>query len=107
MKMARGGEKDVKIRQLQTYDCGAACLASVAGWYGVYLPLMKIRYLCGCTEEGISVKGILDGANKMGFYAKAYKSPGKDISFYKEMNVPAIAHSRPNRRCSISWSFTG
>lgn len=92
MKMARGGEKDVKIRQLQTYDCGAACLASVAGWYGVYLPLMKIRYLCGCTEEGISVKGILDGANKMGFYAKAYKSPGKDISFYKEMNVPAIAH---------------
>ena len=58
LKMARGEGKAVKVRQLQSYDCGAACLGSVAGWYGVYWPLIKIRYLCGCTEEGISVKGI-------------------------------------------------
>ena len=91
-EMAGGESKRIKVRQLQRYDCGAACLASVAGWYGVYLPLMKIRYLCGCTEEGISVKGILDGAQKMGFYARAYKSPQKSMEFYKGVNVPAIAH---------------
>ena len=94
LKMARGEGKAVKVRQLQSYDCGAACLGSVAGWYGVYWPLIKIRYLCGCTEEGISVKGIMDGAVKMGFYAKAYKSPEKETAVFREARIPIIVHIR-------------
>lgn len=92
--MARGEGKAIKVRQLQSYDCGAACLCSVAGWYGVYSPLIKIRYLCGCTEEGISVKGIMDGAMKMGFYAKAYKSPDKETAVFREAKIPIIVHLR-------------
>lgn len=76
------------------YDCGAACLYSIGTWYGIKMPLAKIKALCGCTREGITIQGILEGAGKMGLTAKAYKSPGKEISRLAEITAPFIAHTR-------------
>lgn len=85
--------KDIpKIRQHYKYDCGAACLSAVASWYGVNVPLAKIREYCGCTEEGITIKGILEGACELGLKGKAYKSAGKEIDELKHLNCPVIAH---------------
>ena len=33
----------IKIKQLDITDCGAACLASVCAYYGLQVPIMKIR----------------------------------------------------------------
>ncbi len=81
-----------KIQQHYKYDCGAACLASVASYYGIKASLAHIRILCGCTPEGISIQGIIDGAEKLGLRAKGYKSPNKEISPLIGISAPMIAH---------------
>lgn len=85
-------EGKIKIRQHYKYDCGAACLASVAAYYGVHLSLAHTRLLCGCTPDGISVQGILDAATSLGFEASAYKSTDKQLHTLGEFTLPAIAH---------------
>ena len=66
--------KPLEIRQHYKYDCGAACLASIAAFYGVKVSLAGIRMACGCTPEGISIQGLIDGAAKTGFKARGYRS---------------------------------
>ena len=85
-------EGKVKVRQHYKYDCGAACLASVAAYYGVQLSLAQTRLLCGCTPDGISLQGILDAASSLGFEANCYKSKEKEIHTLGEFTLPAIAH---------------
>ncbi len=86
-------KRRVKIKQHDTYDCGAACLCSIAAWYGLYIPLNKVRRFCNCTREGITIKGIIDGAAKLGLEAKAFKSIDKSMDiFQKNIQLPAIAH---------------
>ncbi len=80
------------IRQHYRYDCGAACLSSVASYYGIKASLAHIRILCGCTPEGISIQGIIDGARKLGLNAKGYKSAEKDIAPLAGISAPMIAH---------------
>ncbi len=85
-------EGKTKIRQHYKYDCGAACLASVAAYYGVQLSLAQTRLLCGCTPDGISLQGILDAASSLGFEASCYKSKEKEFHTIGEFSLPAIAH---------------
>ena len=80
------------VRQHYKYDCGAACLASVAAYYGKRDSLAHIRILCGCTPNGISLQGIIDGAHKLGLIAKGYRSDTKDLSPLVGTSAPAIAH---------------
>lgn len=84
------------IRQHYKYDCGAACLASVAAFYGTKASLAHIRILCGCTPQGISLQGIIDGAGKLGFIAKGYKSETKELNLLVGLEVPIIAHTKDN-----------
>ncbi len=90
--MRTSGYRSVEIRQHYKYDCGAACLASVAAFYGMRYPLAQIKIACGCTPDGISIQGLLDGAAKMGLQAKGYKSPEKDLSPIEGLDAPVIAH---------------
>ncbi len=86
-------KRRVKIQQHDTYDCGAACLGSIAAWYGLYIPLNKARRLCNCTKEGVTIKGIIDGAGKLGLDAQAFKSKDKSIDIFNGIiRLPAIAH---------------
>lgn len=86
--------KNVKVRQHYRYDCGAACLVSVAAFYGIRASIARTRLLCGCTPEGISIQGIIDGAAQLGLDAKGYRAPEKDISAINGIPIPAIAHTR-------------
>lgn len=82
----------VEVRQHYKYDCGAACLASIATHYGIRISLARIRMACGCTPEGISIQGIIDGASRIGLKAKGYKSAEKNIAPLKGHSAPFIAH---------------
>ncbi len=84
----------IKIRQHYKYDCGAACLASIAAFYGISISMAHIRMICGCTPQGISVQGIIDGAVSLGFQANGYRSNEKDIHQLKQLQLPVIAHTK-------------
>ena len=82
-------KKDIKIKQHDIKDCGAACLASVAAHYGLKMPIAKIRQICHTDTRGTNVLGMVQGLEQMGFNAKGVKG-GADA--LPEIPLPSIAH---------------
>ncbi|MGX5851671.1 peptidase domain-containing ABC transporter [Mesorhizobium sp. PL10] len=78
-----------KFKQRDITDCGAACLAFVAAFYGYKLPLSRIRQYASTDRSGTTVSGLTQAAQKLGFIAKGVK--GGFDSLYK-IPKPAIAH---------------
>lgn len=79
----------IKVKQRDITDCGAACLASVAAYYNLTLPVARIRQLAGTDKKGTNVLGLVEAAGKMGFLAKGVR--GEWDSLFK-IPKPAIAH---------------
>lgn len=40
------------VKQHDTTDCGAACLATISKHYGLQLPIWKIRETAGTDKQG-------------------------------------------------------
>lgn len=78
-----------KIKQHDISDCGAACLASIAAHYRLFIPISKVRQFTGTDQEGTNLLGIIEGATKLGFDAKGIRCDSKDL---KNIPTPAIAH---------------
>lgn len=79
----------ITIKQHDITDCGAACLASIASYYKLQMPLARIRQFAGTDKKGTNVLGLLEAAQKLGFNAKGVR--GDFESLYK-IPKPAIAH---------------
>ena len=71
-------------------DCAAACLASIAWYYGKKIPILEISEALETSKEGTSVWDVCRISEKLGLFASAYK---KNIDFKeKELEVPCVAH---------------
>lgn len=86
-------KRGIDITQIDSYDCGAACLCSIAAWWGKRVSLTRARLLCGCTQNGITVRGIENGARELGMEAKGIKAIDKNVSDLKHIASPFIAHT--------------
>ena len=85
--------KSVKpVKQHDRTDCAVACIASVAGYYGLALPLATIRQACGAGAEGTTIKGILDACQLVNLDAKPYKSTDRDLDQILNAQLPVILH---------------
>lgn len=82
-------KKNILIRQHDIRDCGAACLASVAAYYGLELPIARIRQLCHTDTRGTNALGLIQGLEQMGFHAKGVKASFENLP---EAPLPTIAH---------------
>ena len=80
---------NIKVKQRDITDCGAACLASVAAYYKLKLPVSKIRQWAGTDKKGTNAWGLIKAAEKMGMTAKGVRA-APDALF--EVPLPAIAH---------------
>jgi len=81
--------KRVKIKQRDITDCGAACLASVAAFYNLRLPVSRIRQYAGTDKRGTNVLGLIEAAELLGFQAKGVKGGFDSLS---KIPMPTIAH---------------
>ncbi len=79
----------IRIKQRDITDCGAACLASVAAYYKLNLPVAKIRQWAGTDKKGTNAWGLIKAAEKMGMTAKGVKATPEALV---EIPYPAIAH---------------
>jgi ATP-binding cassette, subfamily C, bacteriocin exporter len=79
----------VKVKQRDITDCGAACLASVAAWYNLDLPVSRLRQMAGTDKKGTNILGLVEAAEKMGFLSRGVR--GEWDSLFK-IPKPAIAH---------------
>ena len=59
--------------QLDTMDCGPACLKIILKHFGKYYSLQILRDLCGITKEGVSLLDLSYGAEKTGLHTLAIK----------------------------------
>ena len=82
-------KKEIKIKQHDITDCGAACLASIAAHYGLKFPISRIRQYAFTDKKGTNVLGMIEAAQKLGLNAKGVKGP---IECLSEIPIPAIAH---------------
>jgi ATP-binding cassette subfamily B protein len=80
---------NIKIKQRDITDCGAACLASVAAHHKLGLPVSKIRQWAGTDKKGTNAWGLIKAAEKIGMTAKGVKATPEALH---EVPLPAIAH---------------
>ncbi len=80
----------VLVKQHDETDCGAACLATVAKYYGKKVSISRIRYYAGTDVKGTSGLGIVKGAEYLGFSCRGMISEAKAIP--DSVPYPVIAH---------------
>lgn len=82
------------FRQFDTADCGPTCLRMVASYYGKEFPLSHLRELSHITRDGVTMLGISDAAESIGF-----KTLGVSLTFdqlFREAPLPCIVHWEQN-----------
>lgn len=77
-------------KQLDAMDCGPTCLRMIAKHYGRVLSTAELRAKSFITREGVSMLGISEAAEAIGFRTLAAKISFEQLS--KEAPLPCIVH---------------
>lgn len=77
-------------QQLDAMDCGSTCLRIVAKHYGRSYSATRMRELCHVTREGVSMLGVSDAAEKIGFHTAGVKITWEQL--FNDAPLPCIVH---------------
>lgn len=79
------------VKQQTEADCGIACLLAIIRFYGHTVPREWLYKESHYTKEGVSMQGLLQAAEKLGFIGQ-----GVECSFNKlePLSLPVIAHTK-------------
>ena len=77
-------------KQLDSMDCGPTCLRMISKFYGKSYGLQLLRDKCHITREGVSLLGISDAAESIGFRTNGVKITWKQLTC--EIPLPCIVH---------------
>ncbi|WP_291106007.1 MULTISPECIES: peptidase domain-containing ABC transporter [unclassified Dysgonomonas] len=80
-------------RQLDSIDCGPACIRMIAAYYGKKYSLNYLRNLSFLSSEGVSIAGIRDGLEAIGMTVNSFKLPLERLCEFK---LPVILHWHQN-----------
>jgi ABC-type bacteriocin/lantibiotic exporter with double-glycine peptidase domain len=78
------------INQASEEDCGVACLATITKYYGKNFSLNRIRELVGVGKTGTTLKGLRQGAEKLGFNCRSAKADVEIVNQLDQIKLPAI-----------------
>jgi ATP-binding cassette subfamily B protein len=81
-------------RQLDSMDCGPTCLRMIARYYGKSYSLQTLRERSFITREGVSMLGISDAAESIGFRTMGVRITLKQLQ--EDMPLPCILHWNQN-----------
>ncbi|MBS5867309.1 MAG: peptidase domain-containing ABC transporter [Alistipes indistinctus] len=76
--------------QLDKMDCGPTCLRMIAKFYGKSYSLQLLRAKCHITRAGVSMMGISDAAESIGFRTRGIKLTWEKLR--DEAPLPCIVH---------------
>jgi ATP-binding cassette subfamily B protein len=80
------------VKQHDASDCAAAVVSTVLLTYKQEITIMKIREVIGTDAYGTTVKGIVEGLEKLHFSVKALRTTTEEIT--SDLTFPAIAQIR-------------
>lgn len=78
------------FRQPDSMDCGPTCLQMVAKYYGKSASLQSLREVSQIGKEGVSMLGISEAAERIGFRARAVKLGYEAL--VNDAKLPCILH---------------
>lgn len=81
-------------RQLDAMDCGPTCLRMIAKYYGRNYDVQKLREKSFITRAGVSMLGISDAAECIGFRTSGVKITFEQL--VQEKPLPCILHWNQN-----------
>lgn len=77
------------VRQLDSMQCGIACLSMICNHYGKNISLGSLSKICFASNEGVSLKGLCEAATKLGFNTYSCRVEITDLC---DNNLPCILH---------------
>ena len=75
------------LLQMHATECGAACLGSVLGHFGRWVPLSELRIRCEVGRDGSTAAGIMRAAKHYGLRCKGRSAPVRLLS---RMTLPLV-----------------
>ncbi|MEL6658284.1 MAG: peptidase domain-containing ABC transporter [Bacteroidota bacterium] len=88
------------FQQLDIVDCGPTCLRMIAAYHGKNYRLQYLRELCHIERDGVSLLGIIQAAERIGFSADAFRLPWEgqtpEHSGLVDLETPFIVHWEQN-----------
>ncbi|WP_133468007.1 peptidase domain-containing ABC transporter [Paraglaciecola marina] len=81
------------IQQTESAECGLACMAMVASYYGHKTNLNMLRRQHQVSLKGSTLKGLTELASKLGLSYRAIKC---DVEMIKNLATPCILHWNMN-----------
>lgn len=76
--------------QLDTMDCGPACLKLIAKFYGKYYSIQYLRDKCGISREGVSFLDLSYAAENIGLRSLSLKVTVEEV--FEKIPLPCIIH---------------
>ncbi len=90
MRRGRGGRRKAPvILQMESTECGAACLAMILAYHGRWMSLEKLRVLCGVSRDGSRAARIVRAARECGLIAGGFHSEPDQLF---DLPFPLIVH---------------
>ena len=77
------------VLQMEAAECGVACLSMILEYHKLYIPLEKLRLMCGVSRDGCKLSNIARAARRLGFHVEGYKVEPIDLLVLK---APSIIH---------------
>jgi len=93
MKTRNEVKKVPIILQMETMECGAACLAMILAYYGKWISLAQLRSDCSVSKNGSNAKNIVETARFYGL-----KAQGKKYNLQKLTEKATFP-------CILFWGF--
>lgn len=77
------------ILQSEVNECGLACLAMIAGYYGKHIDLCALRNRFRMAPFGASIQHLLDGARRLQLQGRPLKLQPTEL---RQLRLPVILH---------------
>lgn len=77
------------VRQTEVAECGLACLAMIAGFYGLNVDLGSLRRRFVMSMRGAPLKSVMGIADNIGLTPRPVKLPIEELA---NLGLPAILH---------------